>query len=329
MVAELEAQGSEHIAWPIGHKSLFTLRFIWRLRRLLREQRIDIVHARSRLPAWIAWWALRGLPEVDRPNFVTTVHGLYSVGRYSAVMTRGERVIAVSETVKEYVQQNYPAVDTGRIRLIPRGVDLDAFPYGYRPSDAWYEQWYGEFPQLKDKFVLTLPGRITRLKGHSDFIELIHCLKRRGVAIHGLIVGGEDPRRRAYAQELRDLIEARGLQQEITFTGQRSDVREIYAQSAAVLSLSTKPESFGRTTLEALSIGVPVFGYDHGGVGEILARVYPSGRLPLGETEALCRQLSRLRGAELPRPGRHNYTLAHMLELTLTLYRQVSELERV
>ncbi|MEH6578329.1 MAG: glycosyltransferase [Amphritea sp.] len=105
--------------------------------------------------------------------------------------------------------------------------------------------------------------------------------------MHGLIVGGEDPKRQAYAQELRAKVKQLGLDDEITFTGNRSDIWDVYAVSDLVLSLSTKPESFGRAVLEALSLGVPVAGYDHGGVGEILATLYPQGRVPLGDQAAL------------------------------------------
>ncbi len=133
MVEALERAGSEHITWDIGAKSPLTLRFVPRLRRLLAERHIDIVHARSRMPAWIAYLAWRGMNPATRPHFVTTVHGLYSVNRYSAVMTRGERIIAVSNTARDYLLNNYPQVEASRIVVIPRGVDPQEFPYGYRP----------------------------------------------------------------------------------------------------------------------------------------------------------------------------------------------------
>jgi glycosyltransferase involved in cell wall biosynthesis len=120
---------------------------------------------------------------------------------------------------------------------------------------------------LQGKKLLTLPGRITRLKGHEDFIELIHRLKAAGEPVHGLIVGGAEAKKQAYLNELQDKVAKGRLQQDITFTGQRPDLREILAISDLVLSLSSKPESFGRTVLGALSMGVPVVGYAHGGVG--------------------------------------------------------------
>lgn len=328
MVASLERGGSTHIKWNIGVKSLFTLRYVPHLRRLMKEQRIDIVHARSRLPAWIAYLAWRGMDKATRPRFVTTVHGLYSVNRYSAIMTRGERIIAVSNTARDYLLNNYPQVDPQRIEVIPRGVDPTEFPYGYKPSSDWLASWHRHFPQLKDKFVLTLPGRLTRLKGHDDFITLMARLKNDGLAVHGLIVGGEDPKRKAYARALRARVIAEKLSDTITFTGQRDDMRDIYAVSNVVLSLSTKPESFGRTVLEALSLGVPVVGYDHGGVGEILRTVFPTGSVAIQNADALYKAAGQFI-AVLPRVAEVTcFLLQAMLDATIALYNALQEVQR-
>lgn len=279
MVEQLEGEGSRHVTWDLGKKSPLTFRHVWALRRWLRQEKPDILHLRSRMPAWVCWFAWKGLPENQRPHLVTTVHGLYSVSRYSSIMCRGERVIAVSNTVRDYIRDNYPQTDMNRVRVIYRGIDPEEFPYGYKPTDEWLGQWYEQYPQLKGKKVLTLPGRLTRLKGHHDFIDLIKRLRDDGQLVHGLIVGGEDPKRKAYAQEIRDRVAQEGLTEDIIFTGNRSDMRDVYAVSDVVLSLSKKPESFGRTVLEALSIGTPVVGYDYGGVGEVLANFFPIGRV--------------------------------------------------
>ncbi len=287
LVSRLTGQGSEHLQWPVGHKSLWTLRLVPRLRRLLQAERVDILHARSRLPAWIAWLAWRGMPPGARPRFVTTVHGLYSVNRYSRIMSRGEAVVAVSAAARDYVLGNYPAVEAARARVIERGIDPTIYPYGYRPAQSWMARWYQEHPYLLERQVLTLPGRITRLKGHLDFLQLLARLLRDGQPVYGLIVGGEDPRRAGYLREVRTAVQRLGLQGSVTFTGQRMDLRDILAVSNLVYSLSRHPESFGRTVREALSLGVPVIGYDHGGVGETLQAAYPAGRVPPADLDAL------------------------------------------
>ncbi|MEJ1336704.1 MAG: glycosyltransferase family 4 protein [Candidatus Sedimenticola sp. (ex Thyasira tokunagai)] len=321
LVKTLESQGSRHYSWGIGSKSLWTLRHIWPLRRFLLEQQVDILHVRSRAPAWVVWLAWRGMNPNQRPRLVTTLHGLHSVSAYSAVMTRGERVIAVSDTVRRYIEENYPQTDLSSVKVVYRGVDSKEFPRGFEPSHEWLAEWQGQFPQLQGRFVVALPGRMTRLKGHHDFLEVVDILKCQGLAVTGLIVGGEDPRRLAYAKEIHRAVAQRGLGEEIVFTGHRADVREIFSRCDAVMSLSTKPESFGRTTLEALSLGVPVVGYDHGGVGEVMETLYPFGKVGLGNMAAAAEKLMVIARGEAPEPAENSrYLKSRMLEDTLALY---------
>lgn len=324
MVSALEAVGSEHITWPIGKKSLLTLRLVPRLRRLLKQQQVDILHARSRVPGWIAYLAWRGMNSARRPRFITTVHGQYSVGAYSAVMTRGERVIAVSSTIKQYLLDHYPKIDANKIRVIYRGIDDHAFPYGYKAGNQWLHNWYEQYPQLLDSTVITLPGRLTRLKGHEDFIELMARLKAQGANVYGLVVGDADPQRSDYAREVMQLAQQKDLNN-IIFAGYRSDVREIYTISNIVLSLSSKPESFGRTVLEALSLGIPVIGYDHGGVSEVLSAIFPEGRVAVGDIDALTGKVQQfIAGKTTVAPGKHPFKLKHMLDDTINLYESMA-----
>ena len=136
MVSQLEAEGSEHIPWAISKRShLFALRYVRKLRDLCRGERVDIVHVRSRHPAWVAWLAWRGMPVDARPRFITTAHGLYSVNAYSAVMARGERVIAISNTVRDYLLHNYSRlVRPESIEVIYRGIDPREYHPQFRPS---------------------------------------------------------------------------------------------------------------------------------------------------------------------------------------------------
>ena len=328
LVPELLREGSEHLAWPLGAKSPWVLRWVRPLRHWLAEQRIDILHVRSRLPAWIAWLAWRQMDPATRPRFITTVHGLYSVSAYSAIMTRGERVIAVSDTVRAYLRQHYPQLAAERIQVIQRGVDPLDFPQGYRPSPEWLTDWYRHYPQLQEGPVLTLPGRLSRLKGHEAFIELIARLRAEGHPVHGLIVGGIEPRRQAYANDLQRKVHALGLSDAVLFIGHRADIREIYAVSTLVLSLSTKPESFGRTVLEALSLGRPVVAYAQGGVGEILDRLYPVGRVPPDDTAALFSRVSALLETAPPVPSESAFPLQGMLDETLALYTALHQAPR-
>ena len=328
LVAPLLASGAEHFTWPVGQKTFRTLLLVRRLRKFLLDQKVDIIHARSRVPAWIAWLAWRGMDPATRPHFVTTVHGLYRVNRYSSIMTQGERVIAVSNTVRDYILREYPDTPPWRIEVIHRGVDGTAYPHGWRPDPAWQQAFFAQFPNAAGKLLLTLPGRITRLKGHEDFIELVARMKRRGLPVHGLIVGGASASKQRYLHKLRYRVHSTGLQPDISFTGQRDDLKNILAISNLVLSLSTQPESFGRTTLEALRLGVPTAGYDHGGVGEILRVVYPAGLLPLDRIDETCQRLAQLLQHPEPVPAGDFFPLQAMLDQTLALYEQLARTPR-
>ena len=323
MVEQLVREGSEHVSWDVGRKSLLTpLRYVWKLRRFLDEEQVNILHIRSRMPGWVAYLAWKGMNPATRPHLVSTVHGLYSRSAYSAVMTKGERVIAVSETVRAYILKNYPCTPMAHVRVIPRGIEPDLYPRTFQPTPEWLAVWRQSFPQLVGKKVLTLPGRITRLKGHEDFINLIARLKAMGEPVHGLIVGGAEQKKQRYLDELHANVKRLGLTSDITFTGQRSDLREIMAASDLVLSLSTKPESFGRTVLEALSMGIPVIGYDHGGVGEQLARLFPQGRAGLGNMDELVRQSRAVQSGTRIEPCNAPPTLQDMLKDTLSVYEE-------
>jgi glycosyltransferase involved in cell wall biosynthesis len=322
LAEQLQAEGSEHVALDIGRKSLLTLMRLGTLRRVLRELKPDIVHARSRLPAWLGWWALKGM--TPKPHFVTTVHGLNSPGRYSAILLRGERVVAVSQTLRDYVLSHYRWLEPARVRVIPRGIDPEAFPYGHRPDDAWQKEFFAEFPALGEAPLLTLPGRGTRLKGHHDAIELLADLKRRGIEARLLLLGVIEPGREAYVAELRELIRLRGLTSQVVLAAPRHDIRDIYAVSALVLQLSNKPESFGRTVIEALSLCRPVLGYAHGGVGELLAELYPAGRVPPGDRERLVERAAELLRVAPSISPLQSYRLTDMQQATLALYDEVS-----
>lgn len=322
LVSQLEAEGSRHITLDIGRKSLGTFMKVGALRRVLRELKPDIVHARSRLPAWVGWWAIKGLKP--SPHFVTTVHGLNTPGRYSSILLRGERVIAVSQTLRDYMLSHYAWLEPSRVRVIPRGIDPDAFPYGHRPDDAWQKAFFAEFPNLVGAPLLTLPARGTRLKGHHDAIELVAELKRRGIDVRLLLLGVIEPGREAYVAELRELIHSRGLDSQVVLTPPRADVRDIYAISSLVLQLSNKPESFGRTVIEALSLCRPVLGYAHGGVGELLAELYPAGRVPPSDQERLVERAAELLRVAPPIPMLQSYRLSDMQQATLALYDELT-----
>jgi glycosyltransferase involved in cell wall biosynthesis len=312
--------GAQHLDWAIGRKRLPTLRYVARLRQWLLAEHPDILHAHSRLPAWICRLALRGLQPGARPAFITSVHGHYSVSRYSAVMTSGDRVIAVSKHIHEYTLHNYPGTDPARVVTAPGGIDRRVFTHGYRPPADWFEQAYAQFPELRGRRWICLPGRLSRYKGHADFIELVARLRREVPSIHGVIVGQVAPGSR-YRDELEGLALRYGVLDRITFTGSRMDMRDWMAASEIVYSLcSDPPEAFGRTVPEALHLGVPVIGWNHGGVQETLAAMFPAGAVRPGDRRELAErsgEFLRQRPAVAPSSA---FGLRESMERTLAAY---------
>ncbi|GAB2507057.1 glycosyltransferase [Lysobacter humi (ex Lee et al. 2017)] len=323
LVPPLEALGATHIELDIGRKSPAVLLRARALRRLFEREGADIVHARSRLPAWVARLALRGQGGT-RPRFVTTVHGLNSPSRYSAVMASGERVICVSETVRDYVLRHYPATDAARLRVIPRGIDPAMFPRAPQ-LDPGARAWAAALhPALGgDGPLLLLPGRGTRLKGHADGLALLARLRADGLDARLWLPGAREPGREAYIHELEAEAQAAGVADAIAFTPPTDAIARAYAASGLVLQLSRKPEAFGRTVLEALAVGRPVLGWAHGGVGELLARFQPGGAVAPFDMPAL----NATAGALLARPPRPPatipLTLQAMQEATLDVYAEL------
>jgi glycosyltransferase involved in cell wall biosynthesis len=324
MVKKLQAEGSEHVEWSIGKKSLLTLKLVHRLRKFLKNEKIDILHVRSRFPAWIAYLAWREMDPKTRPHLVTTVHGPYSVSPYSEVMTKGERVIVISEMIRDYVTSQYK-VDADKLRLVYRGVDAEDLPFGYQPKKAWLKDWYQQFPETENQQILVLPARVTKWKGQEDFIELVAQLKKHKVNIHALIVGEVKKGKSNYLKKLEEKAKKLGVSKMLTFVGHRDDMREIMAISTIVYSLSLEPEAFGRTTIEALSLGVPVIGYSHGGVSEQLAAILPEGQIDVGNiAEATMLTLRWLR--QPPVVGKNTvFTLNNMLQKTMSVYQELVE----
>lgn len=330
LVPQLQASGAEHIALDIGRKSLLTLRHVQRLRALFAERGVDIVHARSRLPAWVGWFALRGMPMNCRPRFVTTVHGLNSPSRYSAIMARGERVICVSNTVRDYVLKHYPDTDAARLQVIPRGIDPAAFPRVSAPDCDARARIAAMHPALGgDGPLLLLPGRGTRLKGHADALALLAALRGDGLDARLWMPGAREPGRETYLADLEAEAARGGFAHALAITPPTAAIAEAYAASDLVLQVSRKPEAFGRTVIEALSCGRPVVGWAHGGVGELLRELLPAGAATPFDAEALHHAARDLLAQAAPVPVTmpqqlQRYSLDAMQAATLTLYRELA-----
>ena len=322
--SQLEREGSRHIRLPVHRKSPISLLQVWCLRRLLRKERPHILHYHSRVPGWIAYLAWLSLRPSLRPRLVSTMHGFHSVSPYSAVMTKGERVIAVSQSMRSYLLQNYPATSPERIRVVYPGLDPRRYERHTLLASADAVAFEVAYPLPPGGWRLILPGRITRLKGHHDFLWLLAALQRRGFAVQGLVVGSVHPRKQAYSQELYAAVDALKLRGSVHFLGPRSDLPVLMAASHLVLSLSQQPESFGRTVLESLALSTPVAGYAYGGAGELLNCLYPQGRVLPKDRSDLLRVVEDLLFDPPAAPHLNGlFTFPQMLAGHLQLYEQL------
>ena len=326
LLPALQQAGAEHVTLDIGRKSLLTLRHLPALRALLVREGANIVHARSRLPAWLGLKAVQGIAEAQRPRFITTVHGLNSPGRYSAVMARGERVICVSDTVRRYVLQHYPDTKADFLRVIPRGIDPDQFPRVPVPDRSLRAQFAQEHAALAGEGpLLLLPGRGTRLKGHVDALRLLAALRADGSDARLWLPGARERGREDYIAELEAEATRLGIHTAVAFTAATSRIADAYAASDLVLQLSRKPEAFGRTVIEALSVGRPVVGWAHGGVGELLAELQPLGSVPAFDEAALFATTRAMLAHPPASLATMPYTLRAMQDATLTLYQELAD----
>ena len=261
---QIEQEGAKHIVFDVCSKNPLTIFSRMRkLSKLFKELKPDILHARSRVPAWLTYLANKKL----RFPFVTTVHGFNSVNFYSAVMVKGERVICVSGAIKSHIQKHYH-IDEKKITVIPRGIDLEKF--NPKHTDSVFTDIFKTKHRLREKMIVSTVGRITQLKDLETFIRALAVLKNTTPNIVGLIVGGVREDKQNYFESLQALIKELGLEEHIIFTGSQSHVAEIYALSDVVVSSSKKPESFGRSVAEALALNTPVVATGHGGVLDIV-----------------------------------------------------------
>jgi len=333
MVPELETAGGEHLHLPAASKSPLTiLANAVRLKRIITEQKVALVHARSRAPAWSALLAARlaGVP------FVTTYHGIYRAGNaakrlYNSVMVKGDAVIANSEWTAERIRADYGRVP--RLAVIPRGVDLEVFdPAAVAPErvGSLREQWGAQNSDL----VVLLPGRLTRWKGQGVLIEALATLKRAGRLPHLVVVlAGDAQGRDSYAAELRHAVSEAGLKEVVALPGHVSDMAAAYLAADIVVSASTKPEPFGRVPVEAGAMGRPVIATDHGGARETVIGEVSGLLIPPSDAAALAGALERLialgpegraaMGAKGRAQVRERFTRARMCADTIALYREL------
>ncbi|MDD5359045.1 MAG: glycosyltransferase family 4 protein [Sulfurovaceae bacterium] len=263
-VEAINLDGGKYIKFDIASKNPFTaISRVYGLRKLLKELNPDVIHARSRVPAWLTYLANKTL----HIPFVTTVHGLNSVNKYSQIMTKGDKVICVSEVVRDYIIKNYN-VDKRKITVIQRGVDTDLFNSSNVDFD-FIHKFKKQF-NLDGKFIVSSIGRITWLKDYETFIKSIAIAKKDIPNIVGLIVGGYRDDKKEYFESLKELAIKENVENNIIFTGSISKIAEIYYLSDILVNASLKMGNVGRTVSESLAMGTPVIATTFEGLNNII-----------------------------------------------------------
>ena len=252
LVRELDIPGARHYTLPVGKKSLPSIfRMVKAVADIIRREDVDIVHARSRVPALIAAIACRLTNRV----FITTAHGHYSKHSLSRVMGWGKFVIVASNAMAKHMTHVF-RVPHERLRLVPRGVDLEKFtfrdPAAYQPKE----------------FTVGMVSRITPLKGHMDFIKAVSILCR-DIPNLTVLIAGSAPKEK-HKEDLDLLVRQYGLGRVIEFVGPQEDVPGFMRRLDLLVSATTTPEAFGRVIIEAQACGVPVVATRVGGVVDII-----------------------------------------------------------
>ncbi len=333
MVSDLQLVGGVWLPFPADVKNPLSMLFnVRKLARLIVEERVDVVHARSRAPAWVALGASR---IIERP-LVTTYHGAYGGGalklRYNSVMARGDAVIANSHFTAESIANLYPFA-RDKLRVIHRGADLRAFsPAAVDPARVTdLRRAWGVAPHER---IVLLAARLTGWKGQRQLIEAAAKLKLEGVRY---VLAGDPQGRDGYVKELDRSIEAKGLKGAVSRVGHCRDMPAAFLAASVVAVPSTEPEAFGRSAVEAQAMGTPVVVSDLGAVPEtvlappdIPAESRTGWRVPAGDVAALAEALgaalslgATARDAMARRARAHverHFSLEQMTRDTLEVY---------
>lgn len=312
MVSVLDRLGVKHFTLPVHKKSLLSiLSCIPKVAKIIEQEGIDIVHARSRVPGWIGWRAAKKTQTV----FLTTAHGYYSKSPGSRVMLWGKRVIAPSEGLAQYLIEHFGA-ERSTLRVIPRGVDLHEF--SYQPPGLEPKVW---------RFGII--SRLTRIKGHAVAFKACALLKQRGIEIQLHIVG--DPPASDLKDELLDQAKRLGIQENIYWKGIQQDIPQQIAAVDGVLVPSVYPESFGRGVIEAQAVGRPVIASKLGALEQLVDHEKTGLQVNPGDADALANAMERFMDdpdlrerciEEGRRQVEAEWSLEKMVERNITVYRE-------
>jgi glycosyltransferase involved in cell wall biosynthesis len=337
MTARLVADGGRLHAMPVQSKNpLVMLGNAARLIDLIRTEKVSLVHARSRAPAFSALWAAHatGVP------FIATYHGVYKANNglkrwYNAVMTRGDLVIANSDYTREHVLAEHQ-LDPARIVTIPRGVDLSRFdPRKVSAARAETLRKAWGLPKSGSKVVFVLGGRLTRIKGHLSIIAAAAKMRAAGRDDFVIVFAGDDQGRTDFREELLTAIASAGLGDYVKIVGHCDDMPAAFRLCDVALLPTIKPESFGRAAVEPQVMERPVIVSAHGGAVETVVEGETGWKVPPGDVDAWGGAMTaaieaggerrRAMGLAAASRARRLYSVDAMCDATLQVYARVLE----
>ena len=316
---QINIDGGTHIKFDVCSKNIFTvISRINGLKKILKDIKPDIIHVRSRVPAWLVNFANKSLGI----KVVSTVHGFNSVGFYSSIMQKADAVICVSNSIKEYIQKHYKTSEE-KITVIPRGIDLELF--NPKNIDNSFIEYFKKEFNLQNKFIVSSVGRVTQLKDYETFIKAISIVKQDISNVTALIVGGTRSDKEDYLNSLKNLIKELNLEENIIFTGSQSKIEQIYALSDVVISSSKKPESFGRAVAEAICMNKPVIATNHGGVKDIIIENENGFFFEVGDDKELAKNILKSRTLKFDGYSyiSNTFSLENMVTKTVEVYKRI------
>lgn len=336
MVYELEKLKVQHLTLPLKTKNIFKMRKnADKLAQFIKDNGINIVHARSRAPAWSAYWAAKKAGV----HYITTFHGTYGLGPwgmkkiYNKVMVYGERVIAISEHIKRHILANYK-VAADKIRLVHRCVNIEKFSPEAVSSERMIKM-VKDYNIPDDKKVLLLGGRISRWKGQHLLIEALSKLKNQN---YYCIIAGDEQGREEYVNELKNLIKKYGLENRAAVYGKVLDMPALMMVSNVVLSTAIEPEAFGRIAIEGQAMGKIVVASNHGGSldsitdGKNGRLFYNNNAASLAEAIDWALSLSDAEAEKITKAAvknvKENFTKEIMCDKTIKVYEEIVNLDK-
>lgn len=321
LVSQIVQDGGLHVKVDVCSKNPLTALYrIFKLYKAIKKLNPDILHVRSRVPAWMVFFANKAL----HVKVVSTVHGINSVNKYSAIMLKAQKIICVSSAIKEFILENYTIKNPENLVVIDRGIDINIF--NEKNLDSTFIEAFKKEFSLGGKYIATTIGRVSHSKNYETFIEGIALAKKDIPNIVGVIVGGVRKNKLEYAQELKALAKRKNCAKNIIFTGSQTKIPEICHLSHIVVNTTPKMGNIARTLLESLALGTPVIMTTFKGLKSIVKDGENGFLIQTKSPQDLAKKLLLAKNTKFSNVANtlpENFTLNYMVEQNINIYKDL------